>query len=196
MKPPRNTPSVSGFLLTSLLVVSLLAVFFSLTLKGNITAQSATAPGNIPFAAPLASSPEPYPTDWLAPKQTAEAARGQTEQADALTSPPRCVTGIPPQTAHPPTYTPEPFISGIFYSQGFQAPGYVLSNWWQDIVNGEPVSVYVGARLDNYAVTQAASQGVVMVSSSSPDGSNWDFFTYDAPFTNTGVLIIMAPNKY
>lgn len=165
-----------------------------------LNSMPATSPAAVPsnsVTVPLsATTPAPYSTDRLAQKQTAEAAVAQTSQADISTAPPHCITGTPPTFVPPPTYTPEPFVAGIFNSQGFQQGGLVMSNWWTDIVDGEKVRVYVGAREDNPGVTEAASQGIVLVSTTSADETNWDFFTYEAPYTNTGVLIITAANGY
>src|SRR5258708_7140616 len=100
-KPPGDKLSLFGLLLIVVMVLSLWGIIYLQALGGNILIQSTIVPGNAPLALQSTSSPVAFATDWLALKQTAEAARGQTEQVDVLTSPPRCLTGIPPQITRP-----------------------------------------------------------------------------------------------
>jgi hypothetical protein len=133
-----------------------------------------------------------YPTDYPPFKQTAENAVEQTRQALILT-----ITPFTPSHTRPPTYTLEPFIPGIYDNQAAPVSPmeYTMTNWWQDIVNGERTRVFVGAQQDKSGPTYGPAQGVVLVSVSAIDLINWDFKSYDAP-ANTGILQITAVNGY
>ena len=133
--------------------------------------------------------------DFLSIEQTSYAIFTLTQEA-YLTSPPSTRTPGPSPT--PPTYTPKPFVSGIFDSQA--APHsqlYAMANWWQGIVNGEEVQVFAGGKRDNPGEpTIEVSQGVLFVITVSLDESNVDYQFYEPPVAETGLLSIKAATDY
>lgn len=189
MAEVRRPSRVVTFALATL--VAAVALTLTISSKARFAAQMTQTHAVSPPATVSTSFPT-YPTDYPPFKQTAEIGVEQTRQALILT-----ITPNTPSHIRPPTYTLEPFIPGVFDSQAapVSAMEYTMTNWWQDILNGERTRVFAGARQDKSSPTYGPAQGVVLVSVSGIDLINWAFTGYDAP-PNTGVLQITGVNGF
>ena len=156
-----------------------------------------------PTAPVVTTTPAPAittapPTGITTPVSTPSLAPATARQPLLQTSAP---LGYPPPSTQqgtlppgPPTPTPAPFIPGIFDTDAAPVPrsGYTMTKyWWQDIVNGEEVAVFAGARQYNVIYPPGPAQGIVFVRTIGRDLRNYSLQDYDAP-TGTGILTITA----
>lgn len=81
-------------------------------------------------------------------------------------NPPPTAPKDPTLAPAPPTIEPLPFPTGIFEGGGdaFYSGDVTILNYWQNMVNGEPVQVFAGSLYND------SGQGLVIVLSSSPAG--------------------------
>src|SRR5579859_5061525 len=133
-----------------------------------------------PTVAAIATTSTP-PTGIVAPASATPAALTVTS-GPATTTP-----GVRP------TPTLEPFVPGIYTSKAAPEPSanHTMTNWWQDLVNGERVQVFAGALQDNTIYPPGPAQGLVVVNTIAIDVVNSTLQEYDAP-SGTGVLTITA----
>jgi hypothetical protein len=193
MKPQiTGRHSVLGTVVT-LAAVLILGIAIVFVLRSVSTT---SLPSTIVSQTPLQTSvPNGYPPPpstqqvTMPPRiATSEAIYEQTMQAFRLTITPATTTpGIPP------TPTLAPFIPGIYNSKAAPEPSanHTMTNWWQDLVNGERVQVFAGALQDNTIYPPGPAQGVVVVNTVAIDVINSTLQEYDAP-SGTGVLTITA----
>ncbi len=119
-----------------------------------------------------------------------------TEMYNLTHLPPPFTLGPSPT---PVTYTPrQSFETGIFDNQAapLSPMGYAMWNYWQDIVNGEKVQIFAGARRDNPGLTSETSQGIVFVAASSLNEINHNYQLFEAPIHDTGILRITTVTGY
>jgi hypothetical protein len=142
---------------------------------------------------------EPTVTAFLADRVTAMSPPQQTfEVALVLTNLAiqQTITPEPPPSGPPPTYTPEPFVSGIFPdTYGPLVPTFIPSSHWQGVVNGEQTTVYAGALKSDAVDNPISDQGVVYVVVYSADLSTRQEKQYDAP-GSTGLLTVTAESHF
>lgn len=129
-------------------------------------------------------------TDLPPDKQTAEVAVALTNQAVISKTTPEKPIGIPP------TYTAEPFQTGIFPDPyGPLLPTFAVSSRWQGIIQGEEVYVYAGARKDPSLATPLTSTGMIYIIVRSLKFSARNEKEYVTP-GETGVLTIVEEKDF
>ena len=148
--------------------VVLLSCIVALLIAACEPAAVATQPGptELTATAPIETL-EPSVTPFLADRVTSMSPPQQTfEVAFVLTNQAlqRTITPSPPPSGPPPSYTPEPFVSGIFSdTYGPLVPSFIPSSHWQGIVNGERTTVYAGALKNDSVDNPISDQGLVYV---------------------------------
>lgn len=130
-------------------------------------------------------------TDLPPEKQTAEVSLLMTRQALIDT-----ITPELPTPGVPPTLTPAPIVTGIFPdSTGPRIPDFFAINHWQNIVNGERVLVYAGARVDMALATPITNKGLLLVIVDAIDYSNRSIVEYETE-GELGPLMITVADGY
>lgn len=170
-------------LLTGLFALTALGLIFAFAIKFLLPSSIGMAPSTATASSPT----EVTPTSFQHWRETAEAAVMETHYAlIAMT------TVTPPPTCCPPTFSPVPFVTGIFEAHVAPRP---FVNLWKGIVNGQQVRVYAGGLEGTYSDTPNLTKGVLEVHVTSPSLDNFETVRLETSEL-TGWLEITAEDHY